>query len=323
MRFDCKYASMHWALHKLTSAAYPGEKKQRLRTEILSSKECCRPLFVRSFLRQFGTNEKLGSPEACAALRLAERGMLFSTKLSEFGHANERQSLHNRGLGKSFVHHARRDLLRRARLVHIVSGGDDPSSKQKKPNRSVPAQEIAPPALMGADEEARSASERCMDPGGDFSEMLFSVGNRQMGTMDHATPALSSSSSAAASHDQAETEVGLVTTQPDGKGKARQKQLQQSGAGGSVYLTYLNTCRRSYKQARPERPLSLEEMRGIEAEARVEWATCRSKPRPPSPTSTRPKPNGGKATIPRNLRLSEPMMSGSFARVSTSGSKGV
>lgn len=150
MRFDIKFSALPWALSKLTGQSANDSEKAELRRFLVEGPACCKPLYVQGLVRRFPTETDLASETALAAMRLAEKTRLLTTKLSELGHAEERQALYSKGPGRSFIHHSRRDLIRRSRVVYMAGGGADPAIgvAPKRQQKALCGMGLGPP--MGA-----------------------------------------------------------------------------------------------------------------------------------------------------------------------------
>lgn len=149
-RFELKLTTFPWVLQQLANEDCTGPDKDALCRELLAAKACDLPLFANAFRNRFPTLAALRSSEAAAVASLWARGKQFSTKRSELGHAQERQALAAAAApGRSFVHHVHRDPLRKARALHVESGGDDPQREGalRQARRSTP--EVGPAQLEG------------------------------------------------------------------------------------------------------------------------------------------------------------------------------
>lgn len=269
-RFDCKFASMPANLHKLVSVKVSATEKAELRELVINSQPCCRPLFVQSLLRRFPSGEGLASEQAQAVLRLADMGRLFTTKLSELGHAEERVDLASNGPGKSFVHHARRDMIRRARVVHIAGGGEDPCEAARSKRRTKVTADrlgvLAKPTFPSLPAGVRGEAEKLAT---DFSlaplQVLAAVADSSLAAAAP-QPALEEASGSAADMPPPKVRRGIAGA------------IAPSGSGGSVYLTFLNHSRKSRRLAKGRR-LTQEEQQEIVRDCRSEWASMPTKAR--------------------------------------------
>lgn len=127
LRFEVKFSELPWTLHRLTSSNWSDSEKHAVCQHLLSARPCDVPLFAEKFRARFPDAEAMLSPTTLGAIRSFERGKLFSTKGSEIGPAGERQALAAAAApGRSWVHHCRRNVLQRARAIHLAGGGDDP-----------------------------------------------------------------------------------------------------------------------------------------------------------------------------------------------------
>lgn len=117
VRFDVKFSSLPWALSKLTGQSASDVERAEFRRFLVEGPAWCKPLFVQALVRRFPTETDLASETALAAMRLADKTRFLTTKLSDLGHAEERQALYSKGPGRSFIHHSRRDLIRRSKVV--------------------------------------------------------------------------------------------------------------------------------------------------------------------------------------------------------------
>lgn len=270
VQFDCKYVAYPARLHKLVSPKSSEGEKAEERHAVVNAPPCCKSAFVQPLLQRFPTEAALSSGAACATLRLADMGRLFATKLSEMGHAAERIDLSNNGPGKPFVHHARRDMIRRERNVHIAGGGDDPCGdgwwrKQR-------AKEMAD--RLGA-LKSPSFPRLLADAAREAENISFDFGKPMAAALAAATdPTLSIAGVAPPSLPAA---AGSLDGGPPQK-KSRRAAVSEVvplpfGSGGSVYLTFLNHSRRSYKHPVGGRKVAVEEQRKIEADCRAQWSS--------------------------------------------------
>ena len=213
---------------------------------------------------------------------LANRGRLLSTKLSEIGHARERRDLSSKGPSKSFIHHARRDLIRKSHVVHLA--GDGTASKernqgvlaQRRAQASKPALPIVAPSFPGVRQKAiMDVGEACMRLEDAASEVV-SVASAAMA---HPVAAIANAAHMEALEDAPPPPPPVVPSANSrrmAKASKTGDHLQRSGPGGSVYMTFLNEQRRSFKRTISDRTLTTHEMRLVESNAKKDWGAMSS-----------------------------------------------
>lgn len=262
-RFELKLSTFPWVLHRLACEDCPGQDKDMICGELLVARQCDLSLFAKAFRDRFSTLAALRSSEAVAVASLWARGKQFSTKRSELGHAQERQALAAAAApGRSFVHHVRRDFLRKARALHVGSGGLDPHREGalRQARRSTP--EAGPAQLDGMGgvdkmlppTEAAKLEALCVD----FAVPL---------------PDLLSGGPLPLTEQRAEAieDISLLADRPPGEHSVKRQKLH-SGSGGSVYMTYVNEQLRVSKLALGGRSMTPEEVAQVRSQARQEWA---------------------------------------------------
>jgi hypothetical protein len=276
LRYDRKFSSWPWLLHRLVSEQWSDDEKNAVCLRLKSSKACELPLFAAEFLNAFPEPSQMRSPKALAVLRVWADGKKFTTKASELGHSAERQALSSANApGKIFLPHARRDFLQKCRLEHIANHGADPAAKialrgaAAKASLSACMQATEPDLF---DSWLPKEVLELVDLPSDGTRALEDIAN----TSSQRIPAIARA--LLALPPVARPPPPPLPPQASVAGVAIGSQLslhnpatRQSGSGGSVYLTHLNRCRSRFKQQIGQRSMTPEESRKVTEQARDEW----------------------------------------------------
>lgn len=274
LRFEIKYSELPWTLHRLVSPSWSTAEQRAICEHLQLAKDCDVPLFAQQFRDMFPSIDEMLSPKAAGALRAHARSTIFSTKASELGHASERQALAAAAApGKTCVHHFRRDVLNKARNIHINNGGADPldpfvsTSGQKRRRQESSVGEVTwnmlrplEPLVPLETQERLQAS--CTNLDESTADLLQKAVQLPLAIVGGQAPRAIMGSPLAA----------LAQVAPPPPPEPAEVRPLRSGAGGSVFTNYANHCKRSAKLAAGGRTLTEGELRDIQVRARAEWA---------------------------------------------------
>lgn len=293
LHFDLKYSSLPYSLFRLMSPKVDESVKRQLCEHLRLALPCNVPLFAAGFRQRFPLESDMMSPAALAVLEGWSAQKDFSTKASEMGHASERRALSSSGApGKSFLHHARRDILQRSRTDHIARSGKDPLAKlpmrragSGKPPQSCleapvapdPFEEVLPgETLQSVVDRAVSAEALQQIAGLPGPQRHAALPHPRGGALPPALPPppppaphIASSSSAAIA-----VVASGVSASPGGAASSSSPPRRKaSGSGGSIYQTHLNRVRMEFKLGAGDRKLTPAEREAATQSARDRWAS--------------------------------------------------
>lgn len=274
-RFDVKYSCLPWTLDRLVSEAWSGEEKDALCQQLASARRCDTPLFAQCFRERFPTAASMRTPEAAATIQVWSAGKLFSTKRSELGHAQERTALSAAAApGRSFAHHIRKDLLRKARVAHVEAGGRDPQKEAAlRVSAAAALAQPAPGRLAGV------SAVGDLLPDGEMQSIVAATHDFQQDPpefLPRAGPWLHERLALAGC---AAPPAAVMDTPPDNLQNDPRGMALLSGAGGNVYFTFLNEQRRILKLSRVGRKLTQAELGELHIRARAEWSSMNANAR--------------------------------------------
>lgn len=284
LRYEVKFSGWPWRLQHLLSEDVSEGERAAICAALVGARPCCLPTFAQDFRRMFSTVAAMQSAEATAVLRAWSKNKLLTTKASELGHATERRMLAAAAApGRSFVHHSRKDVLQKARVAHVRNNGKDPAVKPSlKSRRPEAPAELEDPLWQLLDKTALGQiDDVCTEFATPVAAVLDSERPLPLdGPSSAGADAASGRSShlALQDHSAADARPAKVRRQAAsssvGDAQARPASATAPcGSGGSVYLTFLNHSRQTFKLSLGgSRKVTQEEMRQIEASAKEEWA---------------------------------------------------
>ena len=248
VHFEQKYASFPWKLCRLLSDQWSQEEREACLRDLHGLRDCCVSVFTRHFTRMFPTLELMKSKLAHQVLETWLTSKRCDTLTSERGHAGERAALSAASApGQSFHHHARKEVLRQRRAVHMARHGVDPCAPPAK--RAIANVRVAAPIACLADSSAPAL-------GCGFDNAL---------TWDAVAGA-----SAPALEDQAAPQLAVQAVPVQGaQALVPATQTSRSGIGGSVLMTFINSRMAAAKKAKGA-SLSAAEIVEVRASAKLD-----------------------------------------------------
>lgn len=279
-RFDRKFSNLPWALAKLVRSDVSQADKTAVCQGIIAALDCQLPVFVKAFRQRFPALPEMLSPHAEGVIKVWLAGKRLSTKSSELGHASERRALAAASApGRSFIPHARRDLMRKHRLSHIARHGADPIAEVRIRGGAPckPVVRIAPGILEERlPREVLEDSQAIEDEGP--QDILKDVAHVPLrAVVPSPAPAAVAALAGSAAGDlvplsvQAPGQQSLPAPPAPPVQTSTSGGQTRSGRGGSIYLVHLNECRRQAKLACGGRKLTKEEMVATYQRAKEEF----------------------------------------------------
>lgn len=259
LHFDIKYSQIDFTIHRVLRSDFPDAERERLCNQVLHARDCDLGCFLRAYRKLFGDLASMLGPLGMEVLRLREALKGFSTMRSERGHASERRDLQSaQGSGKTFCHHARRDILRQVHGQHMRNNGADPLKKERRPT-----QEDAPRPLAADPFEAYLPS--------DMLRTLNDARSAVIQLEDLGRQAIAGAAPAQLVHGHPDAQQ--LQEPPPVASEATPE--HHSGKGGSVYMLIKRWKQHAYKNSVGGRALTRDELGNITADAKREHAEAK------------------------------------------------
>lgn len=125
-RYESKYNSLPYNLHRLCSGEYSVGEQQALAESVLAAPACCLDTFTKGLRHGFSTAEGMQSEACRRIIRAALDGLRCTTDMCERMNAEIQASQSSRARGRDFTCFARESVLKQVRTVHLHRHGADP-----------------------------------------------------------------------------------------------------------------------------------------------------------------------------------------------------
>lgn len=146
-RFEFKLAAWPYPLFKLIAGGWSEGDKTLVAQAFCASPACCLGVFATGVRERFPARDAVRSPLATTVLTAAFSSHRVTTDWCERQHAEVTAARPSRGAAREFVHFARENTLKQARVVHLTNGGQDPARPARVRGPAEPCQALVMPLL--------------------------------------------------------------------------------------------------------------------------------------------------------------------------------
>jgi hypothetical protein len=214
---------------------------------------------MRQFRRTFSDPGLMLSKLALSTLAIREAGKGFHTIRSEQGHALQRHDFQSKtGPGKTYMHHARRNIVAQATASHVQRNGQDPARRLLQLPRSTFAS-----VALAADPFAEYLSKAELQKLNDVRRPSITVN-------DIIRPDMRLQLAGAAAHDDVQLAVA------GGEAAMPQEIAVKPGKGGNVFHTISRAKFRALKLLVGDRTLTKDEVSSVYDDAHAERASAQA-----------------------------------------------